>query len=181
MGSVQIRDGDAVTDVDKWDRAVITQAANHHNIHLGRTFTASYLDESVANDASLEFLVQTGALQAHMGLHANGGGSFELYLFEGTTVSAAGTSLAAVQRNRTSSTTATATVTHTPTITADGTQLEVEFIAGGTGGIASGSQGDFHEEWVLAPNTNYLVRVKNVAGVAEEMGLIIDWYEPTIP
>jgi hypothetical protein len=63
-----------------------------------------------------------------------------------------------------------------PTVSGTGTELFEEFLPGGTKKKAGGGGGD-SLEYVLAPLTNYLVRLTNVSGSAQIAELVLEWYE----
>lgn len=150
----------------------------HYNIHRGITYESSYKTLTLANNASLEMLFTTGSLPCHAVFKAEIGGDGEVQLYEATTVSANGTAMARNNKNRTSSRVALATVFHTPTVTGDGTELTDHYIPGGTGSIFSGGGEDsFGREWLLAPNTNYMLRLTNRAGSTQPAGFHVQWYE----
>lgn len=85
---------------------------------------------------------------------------------------------------RSSANTPYSTVTHTPTVTATGsvTLVNGRILPGGTspqtrvgGGIRQGV------EWILAPNTKYLLRVTNGSGSTVAVNVGLEWYEEVQP
>lgn len=158
---------------------VISTDVVHQRIHQGIMFGATVYDAALANAADLELLLQVGAGVAHARLVGRIGGDGELRLFEGTTFSSAGSAVASVNRNRTKSITSTVTVTSAPTITDDGTELETQLIPGGSGFLLSGGgEGPVFEEVILAPSTNYLLRLTNISGGNQPANLAVDYYLP---
>ena len=163
---------------DYIDEALVTIGEIHANIHRGVMFVTGASDAALANNGSLEVLIQVADNDIHVAFSGAAGGDFQVELFEGTTFSAAGTAATPVNRNRESGLVSTATFTTAPTITADGTTLVSGFRPGGSGGNAAGSSTQGFAEWELAPNTNYLARITNVSGGAQLASMEIDFYEP---
>jgi len=104
----------------------------------------------------------------------------DIFVFEGTTTSADGTPVTAFNRNRNSANTPSLQVFHTPTITGDGSQIHDRYIVD-NGGLGSNQIGVYRsaqgEEWVLKPDTKYLVRYVNNSGNAIILGFEGAWYE----
>lgn len=155
----------------------------HHEVHEGEMFHAAYTNGSVANGASLDMMLTTGAKEAHTSWEEVAGGLVTVYLYEGVTTSAEGTAVTAYNMHRGKVNTPTGTVTHTPTVTATGTTALINgrILPGGTspqtrvgGGIRSGS------EWILEPSTKYLMRVTNGSGAAIAVNVVLEWYEEDV-
>lgn len=161
---------------------IVTTNIVHQRVHEGRLFSGGYYNASVADTASIYLLVQTGAQDTHAVFYGSSSGDATLEYFEGTTFSAAGTAVSALNHNRQSAKTFTGTITHTPTITANGTQLDgTVFIPGGTKGSGSGgSSTGFLEEMLLANSTNYLVKLTNVSGGVQKMNIGMACYQPNL-
>ncbi len=157
----------------------------HHEVHDGNTFQASQktADASpIADDASYDMLIIVGnEAEAHLVFGAASGGTAEVILYKDTTVSDNGAQVA-VQNMRQSlhgiklNTTRAFT---TPTITLVGTQMNIQLLPGGSGPGQGTSGGTVREgtEWVLNPNTNYLIRVTNRSGAAQPISIMAQWYE----
>ena len=157
---------------------LIVISHEHSKIHNGELYSAGYYNTSVANDASIELLLQLGDKTAHTQITVSSGGDAEFYVYEGTTFSGAGTTVTPVNHNRSSSNTATTTVTHTPTLTADGTLLWAQYIVGGSGPVSPGTQmisGD--DQVVYAKNTDYLMRLTNRGGANQPLQVVFTFYE----
>ena len=166
---------------DYINEALVSMGEVHANIHRGIMFVAGQSAEGVADDGTIEVLIQVGSTRScHVQFTGAAGGDHEFELFEGTTFSAAGTSVTPINRNRFSSTAAVTTVTHTPTLTADGTKLVGGLRPGGTGGNSIGSTTKGFAEWMLATDTVYLARLINRAGTAQLLSLEMDFYEPDL-
>ena len=165
-------------DVDLADNAVVTISGPHHKVHQGRFFNLSKIFAAVANNASADVLMKTGATAPHMVFDVTAGGNAYIYLYEGTTVSADGTTLAVTNHSRASTRVADLTGFHTPTVSATGTQLDELFIPAGSGPKAGGGGVSFADEYILAVSTNYLIRITNKSGGAADFGVHVEFYEP---
>jgi len=159
--------------------SLIAITHEHSKVHQGQFYTTGYYNAAVASGSSIDVLVQTGTKSVHTYIICAVGGNSTFSIYEGTTFSAAGTSLTPMNNNRSSSNTPLATFTHTPTITLTGTQLDgVEFIPGGSSAVATGAIAPIGSEQItMAPSTNYLFRLTNISGVATELNTRISFYE----
>lgn len=159
---------------------IISISHEHSKVHQGKFFSTGYYVNPIAASGVVEILIHTHASYTmHLYTHVSCGGDAEARIFEAPTVSAAGTALTVTNNNRTSSNTPNATITHTPTTTADGTQLDATtYVPGGTGGNAVGAMADASEEqFVLAPDTYYLIRLTNISGVTQPGHIHLNFYE----
>ena len=161
------------------DRPLIGIDINHQRLHEGGSFVAYYVQNGgtpLADGASINIVLAAGpGTTPHMTVGSFCGGDSEFFLFEGAT-STGGTSFTPVRRNRTIATTSNVAMVINPTVTGTGTELFEEFIPGGAKKRAAGGSGD-SLEYVLAPLTNYLVRLTNMSGSAQIAELVLEWYE----
>lgn len=150
----------------------------HERIHEGDTFSASYAAEGFADNAVIDFVITTGVKQFHLTGFVSAGGDALAYLYEAPTVTGGtGTAQSLLNKNRTKTNVPNSSVLRNPTVTNVGTLLQSILIPGGTGGNAVGATTGARNEWILAPNTKYLVRLQNVAGTAQPMAMDIEGYE----
>lgn len=144
-------------------------------IDVGRVFISSYKNpdaSQIADNDNLDVLFVTGDKPAEVYIKLSATGAFEYALYEDTTVSDNGTTLARRNRNRNHASIApTVSTYHTPTVTNVGNLLDNELLAGILGGAASG------EHWDLKPSTNYLIRIINRAGSAQSMSIAATWID----
>lgn len=168
--------------VDGTDKALVIMDDLHSAVHRGLFYEAFHFDAAVADDASVSLLVQTPALPAtvHMQFGMAVGGDVEVEIFEGVTISDAGTAVVSRNRNRLSSTVAGTVVTHSPTTTGLGVKVSNFFVPGGTGPVQSlGGQGSTYSEWVLDMGAIYCMRVTNRSGSLTPISLLLTYYEPS--
>lgn len=163
------------------DAPVITVDVNHQRNHDGRAFFAYKLfpdSAKLAAGASINIAIASPAgVYPHITIDALCLGDAELYIYEGSTASG-GTSFTPINRNRNyvESNPSQVAMVIDPTVSALGTQIDAQIIAGGAGkkstGGAAGSL-----EYVLKPLTTYLFRLTNVNGTAHAAYLTLEWYE----
>jgi hypothetical protein len=110
-----------------------------------------------------------------------GGGDFDIQTYEAPTTSAAGTVIPSTNTNRNSSNTADTVITSGPTVSVVGTLVHTTWAPPvGTGigqsanGISNISNG---EEWILAPSTEYLIRLTNNSGATIDYRYEFLFYE----
>ena len=173
---------------DKIVHAITTISEPHRLAHDGMMFHFTHLHSAVVNGGTedLLFKVPAGAYPHLNTMRVNaGGGDLNIYLYEGTTVSADGTAVTVHNTNRNSSNTADTPVYHTPTVTGVGTEIHHQWLppsATGAGqthdGVTDAQQG---EEWILAPSTNYMLRVENNSGNTIDIWVEVLFYEVGYP
>lgn len=154
----------------------------HNHTHLGRYFSGGYYNAAVANNASIDLLIQTGASSSpHTKVTVSNGGDALVYSFEDVTFSAAGTAVTVPNHNRNSTKVLDCTVTHSPTITGIGTEIGgTGYSAGGEKNASSGGSFGFSNEFILKPATAYLFRATNVSGAACKIALMLECYQPSL-
>ena len=150
----------------------------HKEVHEGEHFTATYLSAAVANNASLDIHIVTGAAKVpHTIIEVDVDGKSHLFLYETITTSGNGTGVTPYNNNRNSALTATTAVYHTPTVTGTGTLIKNILIPGGTKQAVVGSSGSTRTEWILKASTKYLLRVTNKSGSAIDISAALKFYE----
>ena len=138
---------------------------DHYFTHAGATFSCT--DEATAPALDVVYyLIRTNGFPVHL-IHYNfvsTQANALIELFETPTTTDDGAEMTVNNKNRTSSNTSTTQVFLNPTVSpgGDGYELEHDMITGGkhTGG-ASFDEGGY--EWVLAPNTDHLLKYTNRA------------------
>ena len=167
-------DGTAWRELDE----IVTDAA-HQRVHNGEMWMVTALATDVADDASLDLVFTTPALDFHVTFQIAAEGSAIVFVYEDTVLDdPVGGSAAVVKNaNRVTGDAGAPTALVGPTITGVGTLLFNQSLPGGTGGNASGGQGERRTEIVLAPSTNYLFRVTNKKGNQSTMSIALLPYE----
>ena len=165
---------------DEITGAQVTISTVHHEVHEGETFQTSYKTpdaSSLADDADISFLLITTDKFAHLTWEGAAGGDAEIAFYEDTQYSAAGADLPEWNMKRTSTNTASVVASLGPTIMNVGALLRNNLLPGGTGGNAPGGTARADTEWILQPNSIYMLRLINRAGNQQPASLTAQWYE----
>ena len=99
----------------------------------------------LADDAAHDFLIRVGSLDAHANILLAVGGDCDASLYEETTVSANGNVLISRSMNRRTLGTAETVMYEGPTVTLAGTELTCVFVPGGSKKALSGGTGNTTE------------------------------------
>lgn len=155
----------------------------HERIHSKKGWLVTRKHAALANEANSDLAFTTGANKyPHLRKYVASatGGALDGFLYEASSISG-GT--AVTERNccRVGTTDGTSGVTwvHTPTVSAAGTEIEYALhptptaIGANVGGVTGA---DIGEEWVLEPETTYLLRLTNNSGGAVDVGWHIFYY-----
>jgi hypothetical protein len=151
----------------------------HYEIHYGGMFHAEHTVAVVGNNAAVDMLFRTGDVADHTIFEVAVGGQSTVQLWESPTISVTGTAVPSWNMNREITRTANTLIYHTPTITATGAITLVNRIipAGATAQTRVGGQSSKGVEWVLAPETDYLLRITNTSGGNIPISVVWEWYE----
>jgi hypothetical protein len=152
----------------------------HNYLHEGRVFVANNYNPAVGDPGALETVITVGSTyNLHVIASAQAGGDFLGELYEDVSSVVGGTAVTPSNRNRESSAASTGTVLINPASYSlvGATQLEEDYVPGGTGGNALGGAGSTRDEYILKRDTTYLYRITNLAGQAKPMSLHLEWYE----
>ena len=156
---------------DPFAKALTTISSVHRGIHDGFVYHASGKVSGMIADEVDEFLLAVPAFcfPHFQRLQITAGrGDIDLLVYEGVTTSADGTPIGTINTNRNSTNTACTIFSSTPTITDIGTLIHTQWIpptATGVGQSPSGIVGETNgEEWLLAQDTKYLIRMTNNSG-----------------
>lgn len=154
----------------------------HHLIHLGTVFSVGGLFQDLADDATLDILIRTGAGELHLDYEIDAGGDMLYFGLEGVVGQTAagvvlGTALTPYNKYREKSDITGVEFWIVPALVSTGTTLLAKFIPGGTKNQASGGSGGGRDEWILNPNTDYALRIMNIAAAAKTFGAVLEYYE----
>ena len=182
------KDGTIVNLAEASERitsAIRTIETEHSYIHDG-IFFESYNKFTLSASATRLITLKTPAAKY---LHYRPTGlvtsadKVTIEFFEGATVTpATGTAATPSNHNRSSALTSGVTLLDAPTVTANGTKFAQVYIPGatGTGGTRTGqSAGTSGSEWVLKPNTQYMIKVTNGSSGSNDIQVNFQWYEET--
>lgn len=170
----------ALAPFDELTGAALVIDTVHHEAHEGEMFHADQVWSSVSNGAAVEMAVAMDTTHdAHLTFDVVAGGQVLVQMWEAPTYAGLGTAVPAWNMNRTVTNTATARIYAAPSITATGAITLVQrILPGGTspqtrvgGGLRQGT------EWILAPDTVYMMRITNQSGSAVPINVATEWYE----
>jgi hypothetical protein len=148
---------------------------DHRQIHKGGVYTFSTCSEALADDGTLMLALWVSTKEAHVRLSASAAADAKVDFLEGPTFTV-GTTKTIRNRNRvTGDGDCLTTLTQDPTVSADGTVLSGYTITTSSriGEVAA-------DEWVLAPSTKYLLRLKNWSGRALPASIGVELHEETV-
>ncbi len=148
----------------------------HLKIHDGEFFSHSN-KHSVSSGNSFDILIK---IPSNVTPHLRYGYSVEnapgdLFLYEAPTTTADGSQLVVRCVNRNSSNISGVTIFSSPTVTDVGTILQYNFMSGSF--FSGGSTESLIIEWILKPNTNYLIRYTNNSIGTSDLSHSVIWYE----
>ena len=172
----------------------------HHEIHSGSSFHVGYSVITANSDddvTAILFKTPNTTKWLHMVATFNAGAAAEAIILEAPTLADAGDGSDKVALNRNRNSTKTSTIQSledTPTVgsvttateaewtaigVSGGTELEHEYLVGGTGPKALGGVARGTQEWVLKQNTIYAFYLQNTGVNANAHSISLDWYEHT--
>ena len=154
---------------------------DHAMIHLGCGFTHSNRHNSIAAGANFDHYLVVGEHSIHMRILdvACTQAPFSLTYYSEPTVSAVGTVETIVNNSGISSLVTDCALYHSPTVTAVGTQIGTSLApnigGGGNAGVVAQLAGG---EWILPPNSTWLIRFTNEDSQPGDIVSTYFYYEP---
>lgn len=150
----------------------------HNEVHEGEMFHTNHIFSSVANGGNADTMLHTLDGEYHTMFSVSVGGAVDVFLYEDVVVTDSGTAVTSYNMNRTSTKESDLVVTHTPTVSSTGTTLVSKFIPGGSSQQTRiGGDTRTATEWLLKPNTNYMIRINNVSGTTIRASISIEFYK----
>lgn len=168
-----------LTDIRR-DGVIVTDTLSAR-VNEGVVFQADRVVEGVADNGATDMLLRppSDMIPPHSIFTVAASGEVRIDLYEDVTFSAAGSAVAAANRNRTSANTAALVVNADPTVTDLGTLVATSLIpSGGFPFFTIGGLTQTLAEWILNPGSVYLFRTTNLSGAAADVFMGFDWYEP---
>lgn len=152
-----------------------TEAAEQR-IENGTSFLAGDYTTGLAYNSGVNILIQNGANDG-IYLISNILTSMDckVELFETPTFSAAGSAITSKNLNRTSSKVLGATITKNPTVSANGTQIGPILM-----NQANIKSTLLNNIIILAPSTNYYIKVTNVSNNVGIINILLELYQPNL-
>lgn len=180
-GSKMINSADETVNLlERVTNAFVNIDSDHRGIHRGQFYEAS-VQATISSGGTYNIVLTTPAdtyVHYRNEKVSCSTDKLTISLYEGCTVTA-GATVTPYNHNRNNTAASTVTVVKTATVTADGTLITQAYIGGGTGigGSRQGSETGRENEWVLAFNTNYCIRLSNGSTGANTFNLNSIWYE----
>lgn len=157
---------------------VDTETYFDYLVSQGKIFLVDNLNEDVANDAFLHFLVKTPSdAIVNAWFAVNSSIQSVARLYQDTTVSANGTEIVPVCFNRENVGTTSLRAFDSPTITSNGSRLSEELIPAERGRRGIGSVLASDHKWILKKNTHYLFSIENTGRNTGKIDVILVYYE----
>lgn len=156
------------------------QLDDRERMHRGKLYATAHLIDDLSTSASYDFLFKAGSfeknsLEVVAYDFAADQSPVLLQLFEGPTISNNGTLMNVRNRNRNfPDTNGRMTPYRAPTVSATGTLIAIDKLAGNK---KSGGAGENAKFWLPAPNTDYLVRVTNLSVQTQDILFSTTWSE----
>jgi len=172
----------------------------HHEIHSGSSFHVGYSVTTASSDddvTGIMFRTPNSDKWLHVVATFACSGAAEAIILEAPLLSdaTAGSDKVVLNRDRNSTNTSTVqSLEGTPTVgsvttmnetewgnvgVSAGTELEHEYLAGGSGPKALGGTHRGSQEWILEQNTIYIFYLQNTGASANAHSISLDYYEHT--
>lgn len=160
---------------DSMTGALVTVEIEHSQLHQGTMFTVTNVTAvGGSGNESWQILTPSGTLMLHMEFNIESEAEAEFELYEGSSVSANGTAITPINRNRLSIVSPETKLWATPTIKTLGTLIDVHHWGSGKG--VGGGETSMNE-WLLKPSTIYIVRLTNLTVSSNIISFEADWYK----
>ena len=165
-------DGTALS-IDDVTNAINVMQYEHHEIHEGNSFVISGTTTLNAGEYYNLLITTNSTSYPHLVGVVRSSGEATVLWYEGPTLSANGTAITPINRNRSSAATADTATYSNPTWTSTGSLL---FTAGIGAGSKTGGEERAIAEWILDTSQSYILRVLS-AGNGNNLSFALDWYE----
>lgn len=146
-------------------------------VHKGGMYEASYKTPDgspLADNDNLDFLFRTSDVHCHLSIGPIAANPIEVLFYEDPVITNVGTAMNVVGLNRVRSLASTALVYRSPTNSSVGNTMRSSLQIWGIAPLVPA----FSEiPWILRPNTDYLFSMINRAGSAQDVAMIIQWFE----
>lgn len=175
---VIITDGTTDAFIEPSSQGLTTSRAIHKRVDNSNQWIASYRWLAIASGASIFFHIKVGANKnPHGVVRISTGAAVTYYIYENPTLTNDGVALANVCQNRQIVVSPDVACFIDPTITANGTQLEIGTF--GTAGkfTATGAQIENGGYFLLKKSESYLIRVTNDDENAQDLSIAYMWHE----
>lgn len=167
--------------------ALVVTTALSEKVLEGLAFTSIY-KASVADATALEIVFITPSSPEDIYMQSfelkTTDGEIDIEVYEDNTLLVPGTTIPALNLNRTSSNTASLDIRHGAGQTSlDGDLIYTDWLppTGSLGNATTGAGGQFIAEWILKDNSNYHMVITNNSGGTIDMRASFIWHEAATP
>lgn len=175
---VRITDGTTVANVDISSKGLTTSRATHYRVEHSNQWISSVVFPAVDSGDPAILHIKTGGIKnPHGVIRISSAAKVTYYIYENPTLTDNGGALTSVSQNRQSVSAADTDCFHSPTITDNGTLIEIGIF--GTAGkfTAVGAQIDNGGYWLFKKSESYLVVVVNDDDAARDISIAYMWHE----
>lgn len=170
-GNLIVLQGDATLSMRS------TIEAEHSEVHKGEMYIAGHRFEDVADDASVTFLITTGADRyPHTKIAVSSTGACRVDLYEGLTYTG-GSAVTIFNNHRGSSNTTDTTCIQGGTISNTTTTLPPGLVPGATKKGQGGGAARENAEIILTVSEDYGLDITNKSGGAADILVVVEFYE----
>lgn len=156
---------------------VVTISENEQAIHDGRTYDYQERFLAVANDATIEIILEATTKDMHLVVITDAEGKTYFDSFGNPTYTGGTDGNVFDRKIGENVPSATGLVKVSPTITDDGDTRFEQLILGGTGPQSTGGTKGSRSESILTAGNKLLIRWTNKSGQAKDYGISVEWYE----
>jgi len=176
---IRITDAEGNDVVEQFSDAVKVIDTEHAHIHNGNVYQLSGTITGLASTASAYILIDpTTPIHWRYFKFTADGGPFDIEFFENPTTTADGADQTPINRNRLSANTSASNIYEGPTVTDDGSRLDIATaISTGTGVNAAGELEGVVAEWIIDGDNTYLLKITNNDNGTLDFTYRFFWYE----
>lgn len=147
----------------------------HYKIHLGQLWQVTYYQSGLSSSDVINIGISTGSKELHLSTALSVSGNATYESFKNCQFTN-GTTMQPFNHNFTVSASPETSFFLNPSISDNGTTIRKLFIPGGSS-KGAGTTTSFGREFILSPNSKYIVRYTNIDGNSSIMDFIADFYE----
>lgn len=178
----QITDGRNTVEIDRKTKALKCIEIDHNRVHAGRTFRASIIPVISGNGTAtaLSFVTSNNFEEAHFLFDVHTEQETKVALWESVAITAnTGNDVIPMNANRNSTrVSGMVGMKEGATINLTGATLLEQLVIGAGGGNPGQTERSF--EWNLKRNKAYAIVCTNLAGGADQISILANWYEQPI-
>ena len=177
----ELTDGITRTGVENTAHALQTSRAVHYRIEHSNGWISSHMWTAVGAASSVYFHIKAGGTSnPHGNFTVSTEAGVTIEFFENPTLTDDGTGLAENCLNRQNTATPNTTCFYTPTVSSDGTLLEIGLVGTSNTGVTDiGSTQTDRGYWILKKNESYLIKVTNNDAATKDIVIAYVWHEHT--